>query len=372
VRGLPGIPGQPCRRCAVVAYSPAFCTRPFPSVRFVLTGSGARKRPLASTTAGVRDGARRRPAAAPARTRPTPGRSRAADCRWTVRVSFDHPPVKAPGPMTTPTTPLLNRTTCPHCWHSFSPESVLWVSSHTDLLGDPRLGPEQQQRFLPTRFDVAGNALGAHGMPCLGLACPKCHLPVPRALLEMGPFFVSQAPTKPLLQQSFRALSGVLSGPVNPRRAGLRQVVPPGRHDVAAAPGPPAPFRAPVSGRRPDFQRRPKRVRTVPLPQPPPGRLGPPGGPGVQERTPGPPQRHGPVRQPDGQLPAAVPHHPRSVGPPPQRLRPAEPLPRVVPVRQRRRTLPTGHGLAPHPGHPPPGPVAAVAVSLRPDPGPSY
>src|SRR5262249_2888946 len=86
---------------------------------------------------------------------------------------------------------LLRRTTCPHCWHSFAPEAVLWVSSHSDLLGDPRLGPEQQQRFLPTRFDVAGNALDSHGLPCTALACPNCHLPVPRGLLEMEPFFVS-------------------------------------------------------------------------------------------------------------------------------------------------------------------------------------
>jgi hypothetical protein len=74
---------------------------------------------------------------------------------------------------------------------SFALEEVLWVSSHADLLGDPRLGPEQPQRFLPTRFDVRGNALDAKGFPCQTLACPRCHLPVPRALLETEPFFVS-------------------------------------------------------------------------------------------------------------------------------------------------------------------------------------
>ncbi len=67
----------------------------------------------------------------------------------------------------------------------------MWVSTHTDLLGDPRLGPEQQQRFLPTRFNLDGNALDAHGVPCMSLACPNCHLGVPRSLLEMEPFFVS-------------------------------------------------------------------------------------------------------------------------------------------------------------------------------------
>jgi hypothetical protein len=92
-----------------------------------------------------------------------------------------------------PTAPLalLRRTTCPHCWTSFAPEEVLWVSAHADLLGDPRLGPEQPQRFLPTRFNLEGNALDARGFVCQQLACPRCHLPVPRALLEMEPAFLS-------------------------------------------------------------------------------------------------------------------------------------------------------------------------------------
>ena len=56
---------------------------------------------------------------------------------------------------------LLPRTTCPHCWTSFAPEETLFISAHADLLGDPRLGSDQQQRFRPTRFDLAGNALDA-------------------------------------------------------------------------------------------------------------------------------------------------------------------------------------------------------------------
>jgi hypothetical protein len=93
--------------------------------------------------------------------------------------------------MPTEAIPILKRTTCPHCWATFAPEEVLWISGHTDLLGDPRLGPEQPQRFLPTRFTVEGNALDAHGFVCESLACPRCHLPVPRALLEAEPTFVS-------------------------------------------------------------------------------------------------------------------------------------------------------------------------------------
>jgi hypothetical protein len=88
-------------------------------------------------------------------------------------------------------TGLLPRITCPHCWEQFAPEKLLWVAEHTDLLGDYRLGPEQPQRFLPTRFTVSGEALDAKGFPCHQLACPHCHLSVPRSLLELEPLFLS-------------------------------------------------------------------------------------------------------------------------------------------------------------------------------------
>jgi len=86
---------------------------------------------------------------------------------------------------------LLERITCPHCWEQFSPERTLWISEHIDLLGDQRLGPEKQQRFLPTRFTVDGEALDAKGFPCRHLACPNCHLGIPQAMLEMEPLFLS-------------------------------------------------------------------------------------------------------------------------------------------------------------------------------------
>jgi hypothetical protein len=87
--------------------------------------------------------------------------------------------------------PLQAKVTCPHCWRHFSPEEVLWVSQHPDLLGDVRLGAEQQQRFLPTRFTVEGDAIDPRGFACHGLACPACHLSLPRALLELPPLFIS-------------------------------------------------------------------------------------------------------------------------------------------------------------------------------------
>ena len=86
---------------------------------------------------------------------------------------------------------LLLRITCPHCWHRFTSDQILWISEHTELLGDPVLGSEAASRFLPTRFTVAGGAIDARGMECQVLACPKCHLVVPRSLTETEPLFIS-------------------------------------------------------------------------------------------------------------------------------------------------------------------------------------
>ncbi len=97
----------------------------------------------------------------------------------------------ANSPASVKTLPLLARVTCPHCWNVFPPEDVLWIAEHPDLLGSPRLGSEHTQRFLPTRFTVDGAAVDSRGFPCYRLACPKCHLEVPRATLEMQPEFIS-------------------------------------------------------------------------------------------------------------------------------------------------------------------------------------
>lgn len=86
---------------------------------------------------------------------------------------------------------LLARVVCPHCWEAFPPEQVLWISEHSDLLGDPLLGPEQPQRFLPSRFSIKGDALDAKGIVCRSLACPKCHLGIPRSALETRTLFLS-------------------------------------------------------------------------------------------------------------------------------------------------------------------------------------
>ncbi|MDR1963793.1 MAG: hypothetical protein LBQ50_08440 [Planctomycetaceae bacterium] len=60
-------------------------------------------------------------------------------------------------------------------------------------MGDSKLGDYFQLRFLPQRFDLDGAGFDQHGVPCHKLACPNCHLPIPRALLHLSNFFVSIA-----------------------------------------------------------------------------------------------------------------------------------------------------------------------------------
>src|SRR3954453_3880620 len=86
---------------------------------------------------------------------------------------------------------LLSQVTCPHCWESFPPEQILWISEHVELLDDPLLGPERQQRFSPSRFTLEGDAIDARGLTARSLACPRCHLPIPRSMMEIEPLFLS-------------------------------------------------------------------------------------------------------------------------------------------------------------------------------------
>jgi hypothetical protein len=86
---------------------------------------------------------------------------------------------------------LLRELTCPHCWFRFSTGDVVWVAKHDDLRGDPILGEDAHVRFLPTRFTVQGEALDARGTPCQILACPRCHLVIPRVFLKYEPLIFS-------------------------------------------------------------------------------------------------------------------------------------------------------------------------------------
>lgn len=81
--------------------------------------------------------------------------------------------------------------TCPYCWADFQAEDVKWISESSELLSDPKLGEQYQRRFLPSQFNVAGNAVDANNHVCHKLACPNCHLAIPRSLLQLPPLFVS-------------------------------------------------------------------------------------------------------------------------------------------------------------------------------------
>lgn len=85
---------------------------------------------------------------------------------------------------------LRKSLTCPHCWTEFTPNQVKWVAGDPGLLGDARLG-DKQQRFVPSRFDVQGNAIDVNGGKCTQIACPNCHLVIPRVLLDLPPVFLS-------------------------------------------------------------------------------------------------------------------------------------------------------------------------------------
>jgi hypothetical protein len=101
--------------------------------------------------------------------------------------------------MSTATHPNQNRTktkpqlSCPHCWHEFSTDQVLFISESPDLLGDAKLGDIEQLRFLPYRFNPGSSALDSHGIACRKLACPNCHLQIPRSLLTTSCFCISIA-----------------------------------------------------------------------------------------------------------------------------------------------------------------------------------
>jgi len=83
------------------------------------------------------------------------------------------------------------RLRCPSCWHSFSSADVLWIARDESLRGDLVAGRDALQRFLPTRFNARGEALDAAGRPCQQLACPRCHLRMPRELLERDQLVLS-------------------------------------------------------------------------------------------------------------------------------------------------------------------------------------
>lgn len=81
--------------------------------------------------------------------------------------------------------------TCPVCWLRFDAGDVMHIAVHDSLRGDPILGEDAQQRFLATRFNNAGQALDAMGIPSSEIACPHCRRKLPPGFLEMPHHIIS-------------------------------------------------------------------------------------------------------------------------------------------------------------------------------------
>lgn len=74
---------------------------------------------------------------------------------------------------------------CPYCRTVAEIEDVLSVSVSPGLLGDSVLGEGEQQRFLPSYFTGNGLAIDSEGGVCTQIACPRCHMALPRTLLDL-------------------------------------------------------------------------------------------------------------------------------------------------------------------------------------------
>lgn len=73
---------------------------------------------------------------------------------------------------------------CPYCRAVTDLADVLSVSVSPGLMGDPVLGEGEQARFLPSQFTTNGLAVDSEGGICTEIACPHCHMSLPRNLLE--------------------------------------------------------------------------------------------------------------------------------------------------------------------------------------------
>lgn len=89
-----------------------------------------------------------------------------------------------------PVNSILSQISCPHCWHKSKPFEIKWISAHPSLRDDPKV-PDGQRRFLPTRFHVSGQAIDSMGERCSEIACPRCHLVIPRDIVELPVTFFS-------------------------------------------------------------------------------------------------------------------------------------------------------------------------------------
>ena len=83
--------------------------------------------------------------------------------------------------------------TCPHCWRSFGEESLLYISVHPMLVGDPVVGEFEPRRFRPSVYNQLGQPLDDNGLPATEMACPCCHLRFPEGMIDSHSLYFSIA-----------------------------------------------------------------------------------------------------------------------------------------------------------------------------------
>ncbi len=84
------------------------------------------------------------------------------------------------------TPPVVGETfMCPFCRTVSDIDDVLAIATSPLQLGDPVLGENEQKRFLPVNFTSNGLAIDPDGGQCTDVACPYCHMRLPRQLLEI-------------------------------------------------------------------------------------------------------------------------------------------------------------------------------------------
>lgn len=74
---------------------------------------------------------------------------------------------------------------CPTCCASFTAGDMLSIATHPELKGDPVLGADEMQRFIPVNFDNEGFATDELGARCTEQACPACHHKLPPFFAQM-------------------------------------------------------------------------------------------------------------------------------------------------------------------------------------------
>ena len=117
---------------------------------------------------------------------------RSGDCpHCGTKFTVPHPPVTQPGAAAAAPPNLEGEFTCPVCWLRFDTGDLMHIAVHDSLRGDPILGEDAQQRFLATRFNNAGQALDAMGIPSSEIACPHCRRKLPPGFLGVPHHIIS-------------------------------------------------------------------------------------------------------------------------------------------------------------------------------------